>query len=121
MISERKCLECGDVLHGRADQKYCSDQCRNAFHNKRLGVTSNTIRRINRILRKNQALLAGLNNNGTIAVSKSELIQEGFNFNYFTNLFTTHHGRTCYFCYDQGYSMAEGNKVLLVRKKQHVS
>jgi hypothetical protein len=121
MIPERRCLECGDVLHGRADQKYCSDQCRNAFNNKQLGVSNNAIRRINRILKKNNALLSGLNTNGKITVSESDLIKQGFNFNYFTNLFTTHYGRTYFFCYDQGYSMVDGNKVLLVRKQEYVS
>jgi predicted nucleic acid-binding Zn ribbon protein len=121
MKSERKCLECGEVLHGRADQKFCSDQCRNAFNNKQLGISNSTIRRINRILRKNQAVLAALNTRGKMTVSESDLIKEGFNFNYVTNLFTTHQGRTYYFCYDQGYSMVDGDKVLLVRKKEYVS
>jgi YHS domain-containing protein len=121
MMSERKCLECGDVLHGRADQKFCSDQCRNAFNNKQLGISNSAIRRINRILKKNQALLAALNTKGKMTVSESDLIKEGFNFNYVTNLFTTHQGRTYYFCYDQGYSMVDGDKVLLVRKKEYVS
>jgi hypothetical protein len=120
MISERRCLECGDVLHGRADQKYCNDQCRNTFNNKQLGETNNTIRRINRVLKKNQAVLAALNTNGKITVSKSQLIKKEFSFNYFTNLLITHHGRTYYFCYDQGYSMTDGDKVLLIRKQEYV-
>ena len=120
MKSERKCLECGDVLHGRADQKFCSDQCRNAFNNKQLGISNSTIRRINRILKKNQAVLSELNTKGKMTVSESDLINEGFNFNYVTNLFTTHQGRTYYYCYDQGYSMVDGDKVLLVRKQEYV-
>jgi hypothetical protein len=121
MMSERKCLECGDILHGRADQKFCSDQCRNAFNNKQLGISNSTIRRINRILKKNQAVLSVLNTRGKMTVSESDLIKEGFNFNYVTNLFTTHQGRTYYFCYDQGYSMVDGDKVLLVKKQEYVS
>jgi hypothetical protein len=119
-MSERKCLECGDFLHGRADQKFCCDQCRNAYHNKQLGEINNVIRRINRILKKNQSMLAGLNTTGKATVAKSDLTKKEFNFNYFTNLFTTHQGRIYYFCYDQGYSLVDGDKVLLVRKQEYV-
>ena len=28
------CPECGDKLKGRADKKFCSDACRNAYNNK---------------------------------------------------------------------------------------
>ena len=120
-MHERKCLECGDTLHGRADQKFCSDQCRNAYNNKQLGETNNDIRRINRILKKNQSLLSGMNTSGKMTVTKSELLKKEFNFNYFTNLFKTQQGRIYYFCYDQGYSLVDGDKVLLVRKQEYVS
>ena len=26
------CLECGDVLYGRSDKKFCDATCRNAWH-----------------------------------------------------------------------------------------
>lgn len=119
-MPERTCLECGDPLHGRSDQKFCSDQCRNSYNNKQLGEIDNTIRRINRILKKNQACLAGMNTTGKTTVLKSDLIKHQFNFSYITNLYTTKQGRTYYFCYDQGYSLVDGEKVLLVRKQQYV-
>jgi predicted nucleic acid-binding Zn ribbon protein len=115
MMSERKCLECGDPLHGRADQKFCGDQCRNAFNNKQLGETSNIIRRINRILRKNQAVLSGMKTNGKMTVRRSELMKKEFNFSYVTHLDTTHQGRIVYYCYDQGYTPVGGDKVKLIR------
>ena len=33
-MQERKCLECGTVLKGRSDKKFCSDYCRNTYNNK---------------------------------------------------------------------------------------
>lgn len=119
-MPERKCRECGDPLHGRADQKFCSDQCRNTFNNRQLGVSNNTIRRINRILKKNQSLLAGLNTTGKATVNKGDLLKREFNFSYFTNLYTTRNGRVYYFVYDQGYSPVDKEKVLLVRKQEYV-
>jgi predicted nucleic acid-binding Zn ribbon protein len=116
MMPERKCLECGETLHGRADQKFCSDQCRNVFNNKQSAATNNTIRRVNRILKKNQSLLAQMNNSGKMTINKDELVKNEFHFGYFTNQLTRQ-GRTYNFCYDQGYSLADGEKVILVRKK----
>lgn len=119
-MNERKCLECGDTLRGRADQKFCSDQCRNAYNNKLMGDTNNVIRQINRILKKNHQVLALLNPDGKTTVLKKELIKKGFDFNYFTNVYTTRNGRIYHFCYDQGYALVEGDKVLLVQKQEYV-
>lgn len=119
-MPERKCQECGDKLRGRADQKYCSDQCRNAFNNKLMSETNNMIRQINRILKKNQLILSVLNPAGKTTVNQSDLIRNGFNFNYFTNVSATRNGRVFHFCYDHGYSMVEGEKVLLVQKEGYV-
>lgn len=120
-MAERKCLECGDVLRGRSDQKYCNDQCRNAYNNKLLGADNNTIRRINRILRKNHLILSKLNPDGKATISKNELITNGFDFNYFTNIYTTRSGRIYYFCYDKGYAMLDTAKVILVTKQDYVN
>lgn len=30
---EKNCPECGDKIIGRADKKFCSDACRNAYNN----------------------------------------------------------------------------------------
>ena len=45
----------------------------------------------------------------------------GYNFNYFTNIYTTTKGVTYYYCYDYGYRLLEENgKVLLVKKLDYV-
>ena len=30
---ERKCLQCGATIQGRADKKFCCDDCRTDYHN----------------------------------------------------------------------------------------
>ena len=119
METIRKCLECGEVLHGRSDQKYCNDQCRNTFNNRLSGETNNHIRRINRILKRNQPFLSVLNTKGRTTIKRDELLKKEFDFNYFTNLITTRYGRVYYFCYDQGYSPIDGKKVLLIYKEMN--
>lgn len=117
METGRKCLECGELLHGRSDQKYCNDQCRNAHNNKQSGETNNLIRNLNRILKKNYVVLCSLTPSGKATVTREELVKNNFNFHYFTNMSKTRKERVVYYCYDHGYSMGEGEKVLLFRKR----
>ncbi len=111
-------MECGELLHGRSDQKYCNDQCRNAHNNRQSVETNNHIRSVNRTLKKNYVVLCSLNPRGKATIPRAELVKNDFNFRYFTSMSTTWKGRVVYFCYDQGYSMGKGEKVLLFRKQQ---
>lgn len=117
-MSTRICLECGDPLKGRADQKFCNDLCRNSFNNKKLSGSTNFMRKINRILKKNHTILEELNPDDKTITYKSKLVKRGFNFTYYTNSYTTKTGRIYYFVYDQGYSELEGGKYMLVKKKE---
>ena len=115
-MSDRKCLECFEQLRGRADQKFCNDQCRSAYNNRQLIESNKVIRTVNRILKKNYFILSALNPGPKNTVPKSELEKRGYRFDYFTYTYTQRNSRTYYFCYDHGYSELENNKVILVRQ-----
>ncbi len=117
-MEPRTCKECGEPLRGRADQKFCNDLCRNAFNNKKLSGSTNFMRKINRILKKNHGILEDLNPEGKTTIYKSILEKQGFSFNYYTNIYTTKTKRVYYFVYDQGYSELENNKFLLVKNQE---
>lgn len=117
VMEVRTCLECGAPLKGRADQKYCNDLCRNAYHNKKLGRSSNYMRKINRILKKNHSVLKALNPDGKTTTFRSTLEKQGFLFDYFTHIYTTRSGRVYYFVYDEGYSELDNKRFMLVRKE----
>lgn len=117
-MEKRTCLECGEPLKGRADQKFCNDSCRNSYNNKKAGGSSNFIRKVNRILKSNHSILEELNPEEKGISYKNTLAKRGFNFNYFTNIYKTKTGRVYYFVYNQGYSELEGNKFMLVKKEQ---
>jgi len=119
-MEKRFCLECGEPLHGRADQKFCSDICRTAYHNRMHAEKNSIIRHVNVILRKNRNVLERLNPTGKAKVSKEKLIREGFNFNYFTNTYTTKTGNVYHYCYDHGYLPIENDQYILVRKKEYI-
>jgi hypothetical protein len=115
-MSERKCLECYEQLRGRADQKFCNDQCRSAYNNRQLVDSNKVIRTINRILKKNYSILAALNPEGKTTILMNELQKKGYRFDYFTCSLPARNSRIFYFCYDMGYCELEHNKVLLVRR-----
>ncbi|MDA3953483.1 MAG: hypothetical protein PF485_07540 [Bacteroidales bacterium] len=115
----KKCPDCGDEIIGRADKKFCSDQCRNTYNNKLNSDASNTVRNINNILRKNRRILQDYNKqSGKTMVTKNKLLTSGFNFSYFTHIYTTKKGIIYHFCYEQGYLFLEDRALyLLVENK----
>ncbi len=118
-MEKRICIECGESFNGRADKKFCSDLCRNAFNNKLNSDSNNLVRNINNILRKNRRIMEELlpEASATLSVSQQKLNDKGFNFNYYTNITTTKTGKKYFFCYEYGYLPIEGNYYLLVKRK----
>ena len=116
----RECKECGMKLSGRKDQRFCSDYCRNTHNNRLNEDATKYVRRINNILRKNRRILTGLNPNGKRTVDGITLAEEGFNFHYYTNVYTTKTGSQYFFCYEQGYLKLEEDRYMLVVKQDYV-
>jgi len=117
---KKKCLECGEAFHGRYDKKFCSDQCRSAYNNRLNSDSTNFMRNINNILRKNRRILAKLNPKGKSKVHRSALEAEGFRFSYYTNEYITKSGNVYHFCYDQGYIYLEDEMLALVQRQKYV-
>lgn len=113
---QKECLECGEKIVGRIDKKFCGDYCRNAFNNKLNKDRKNLVRNINNRLRKNYRILEELNPDKKTTARKSAMENRGFDFNYFTSIYTTKAGKTYYFVYDQGYLLLENDYFALVRK-----
>jgi len=112
----RKCLECNTKLTGRIDKKFCSDYCRNSYNNKVNKDSKNLIRNINNRLKKNYKILSELNTSGKTKTSRTKLYDKGFDFNFFTSLYTTKAGKVYYYVYDQGYLALENEWFLLIKK-----
>jgi hypothetical protein len=121
---KKSCDECKEPFVGRADKRFCSDACRNAFNNKLNSDSSSYMRNVNNILRKNRRILearfkgenlpAGRQGN---KVLRDTLLKEGFDFNYFTNIYTTQKGSNYFYCYEMGYLPIESNYILIVKKE----
>jgi len=114
-MEQRRCPVCGDPIIGRVDKKFCSDQCRNTFNNKRYSAKGSLIQKVNRVLKKNHSILVALNTHQKTKVPRSKLLQEGFDFNYFTSLYETKKGSTYHLVYDQAYLQLSEDLLLLIK------
>ena len=108
---DQKCLECGESFKGRIDKKFCSDICRNSHNNKLNSDTTNYMRNVNNILRKNRRILENLIPEETAKATKSKLNALGFDFNYFTNTYTTKKGATYFFAMNMAISQSKTNSI----------
>ncbi len=114
---EKVCLDCGEPLIGRADKKFCHDQCRNNYNNRLNSDNSAVVRKVNNFLKKNRRILCDLNPSGKTTVHKDKLIEHGFNFTYYTHVYVTQKGSTYKFVYEYGYLPLENDFFMLVQRE----
>lgn len=117
---DKECISCGSKIAGRADKKFCSEQCRNEYNNQLNKDVNNFVRNINNILRKNRRILTELNPDQKSKIQKDKMLSKGFDFNYYTNTYITKTGSIYYFCYEQGYLAIGNDFYALVVKKEFV-
>ena len=115
--SNKTCLQCGDHFAGRADKKFCDDNCRTAYNNGNSCSRDSIVRSVNYKLMKNRRILQDMvPEEGKIKVSKQRLSNAGFEFRYHTHTYTTQKGSTYLFCYDYGYLPLDQNFFMLVKR-----
>lgn len=117
--NEKKCIECNKPLKGRVDKKFCDDFCRNSYNNKLNSDTNGYVRNINNALRKNRRILEETlpASEEMAKITRSKLLEKGFQFKYFTHTYTNKKGNVYYFCYEYGYLPLEGDWILIVKRK----
>ena len=109
------CPECGSTFLGRADKKFCSDMCRNAYNNKLNSDTYNVVRNTNNQLRRNRRILEELCPDDKAKTTKSTLLAKGFDFTLLTSIRPTQKGSVYYFVYDYGYLELDNDFFLIVK------
>lgn len=116
-MKKNYCLECGEEIKGRADKKYCDDSCRNNHNNKLNSDGNNLVRNVNNILRKNRRTLKSiLKREEHINISMQKLVDQQFNFKYYTNVLNTKNNTTYFYCYEFGYRLLDNNYVMVVKQ-----
>ena len=122
---KRICPVCHTEFDGRADKKFCCDQCRNTYNNQLKQEDNNLTYKINRLLKKNRQILADVYlkidkpDKERHSVLREKLVKEGLNFDYMTNIYRTKTDKVYYYCYDYGYYV-DNDFVVIVRKKEYV-
>jgi hypothetical protein len=117
---ERKCLDCGDIIRGRTDKKFCSDQCRNNYNNRLNRDTNNYVRNVHGLLRKNRRILADLYAEQKVKVHRDALIALGYNFSFFTHVIETANGQKYHFCFEYGYMEMENDFLELSQNSRYL-
>jgi hypothetical protein len=115
---ERLCLDCGHLIRGRSDKKFCNDTCRNSHNNKVKSDDNAVLKKINTILKKNRSILAHFNPMGKAKISRKKLAAAGFNFDYHTYTFSSQNGSAYIFCYEYGYVISANDDFLLVKREE---
>lgn len=115
----RYCQCCAQVLYGRLDKKFCDDGCRNNYNNHQNSVQNKEIRIINRVLKRNRAILLKLLELGNkpTKIDREFLLLEGFNFRYMTQQGISPDGQTYQICYDVGLISKQNMEYLIVLAK----
>jgi hypothetical protein len=119
IVQSKLCLTCNKPVKGRTDKKFCDDYCRNNYNNHLKADCNNLVRNINNALGKNRRILESMipDNEEMGKVSKEKLLQEGFQFKYFTHIYKNKKGSAYFFCYDHGYLSLDNDWYLIVRRK----
>lgn len=116
MCQRRKCLNCDDIVVGRADKKFCGVECKTNYNNERYRDQNNLMRNINRTLKANRIILRNLYTMGRTHVRRESLEELGFKFTYFTNVYLSPNGQQYNFCYEQGLCPMKEGKYQIVSK-----
>jgi predicted nucleic acid-binding Zn ribbon protein len=116
-MEKRTCSECGDVLMGRADKKFCSDNCRNAYNNRVSGDSNNAMRRTILVLKKNRRILDELYKSDKKKINKKTLLEKGYDYNKLTHFYVNKKNQTYRFCFDYGFVEYEDGWLFLVTDK----
>ncbi|MBQ8021656.1 MAG: DUF2116 family Zn-ribbon domain-containing protein [Bacteroidales bacterium] len=94
------CMECGDTIrYGRADKKFCSESCKNRWHNREEKSTRGYRLRVRNALARNYDILASFYRQGIDNVEMPVLKALGYDPSFVTSIM--HVGKRIeYMCYD---------------------
>ena len=114
------CMECGDKIHyGRADKKFCSEECKVKYYNE-LGKVSRTYRRrVLSSISRNYEILDQIICSGVDNISLVDIMALGF----VPGIMTSHRrirGRNECACFDIKYYMTE-SRIYSIMKIRNVS
>ncbi|ALL07105.1 hypothetical protein AQ505_17405 [Pedobacter sp. PACM 27299] len=111
---EKKCCEnCGELIVGRTDKRFCDTYCKNTFNSNRRKAERfqeyDNLPEIFKIIKNNHEILKTYQpaefseQSSTEGISRQELLAKGFNFRFFTSIQRDTFGEYWKFCFDYGW------------------
>ncbi|MCF0166558.1 MAG: hypothetical protein HUJ89_05310 [Bacteroidales bacterium] len=82
----RLCPVCKQVIVGRSDKNFCSEACRNMYHNRKYSRLRHDFKAIDRILKRNYLILKSLINSGTRKTNIHDMVMMGYIPKYVTSI-----------------------------------
>ncbi|MEY3434630.1 MAG: hypothetical protein RLZZ195_97 [Pseudomonadota bacterium] len=109
---ENKCKNCNKPLEGRSDKKYCDNYCKSAYQYKNEKENqSNFYLKVDKQLKQNRQILKSYNKAGKATIRAEDLLNTGFNPNFFTHYWKNQKGDVYLFVYEFGFlKRTEGDK-----------
>lgn len=107
------CQDCGTLLKGRTDKKFCDDYCRCHYNNELNRNRDQDFKKINNILKKNTSILEKLIEQGIKNSTPHSLSAAGFNFNFLTHQLQEQNGEMTIYCYNYGYIKINEEQLVL--------
>ena len=96
------CLECGSVVYGRSDRKFCSSGCKDRWHNRKMHVYNKMRLKIMNALDRNYTILTRLLAQGIRTIDRMDIEHIGFRLDCVTSYRKTNRHDECR-CFDIKY------------------
>lgn len=110
-----RCLECGDTIeYGRAGKKFCCENCKNRYNNRRVRNTRISRMRVMTSLDKNYRILERLLRMGVTTMDVSYMKQLGFSFDSVTSYHKVRK-RDEFCCFDISFVVTETKVTSITR------
>ena len=100
-------------MRGRSDKRFCSSDCRSAYHNRHRREEMLTLRKLEANLLRNFRLLRKLREEGVSQLSRAAFERMGFDFSFYTHAMQGVRNEQIFFCYDMPYMLEEDSVLVL--------
>jgi predicted nucleic acid-binding Zn ribbon protein len=113
------CIACGNSISrgSRPDKRFCSDKCKNDYHNTIRVADAREMRQILAILKRNRAILkVVLGDKPEVIVPRELLLKKGFEFYYHTHHVISQYKQYEFiFSFNYGYRIVEKDLYKVVK------
>jgi len=116
-VKKRKCLVCPNPVEGNDNKKFCSDKCKNAYHNSKRKAETGQTGKVISILKNNRRTLQMLLEGKEVTnVKEQAMLDNGFVFRYHTHNRKNQGDQKEYlFCFEYGYHRKENGWCTIVK------